>query len=310
MLRRRIVGNVLRNLCGVAILFSVTSTLAASPRAGQACRIHLESGRIYTATIDARTNDRLLWLRFTGPSTVVLRPVQWERVARVEAPDDSYSSFEFQQVAWEFIADVDQPEADDPRDDETATDETERQPFEYESDVAPTSDTDQRTFAELALDSLITTKVSSIDVDAYVANWDDDVEVDGLVVDMWPHDAQGDVVPVNGTVHVELIAQRTGVTRRQRRFQTIGSWTRAVRPETVGAGGARFRFEFQASHPEFDLDLLSRGLVHVRFVAPGHGTFDASDVLVRIRPYSSVRDQRELRGEGRFFPTERTGRTH
>jgi hypothetical protein len=44
--------------------------------------------------------------------------------------------------------------------------------------------------------------------------------------------------------------------------------------------------------------------VHVRLNVPGPGTFEATENLVRIRPYSLLRDaQQQLNGR-RFFPTE------
>jgi hypothetical protein len=67
---------------------------------------------------------------------------------------------------------------------------------------------------------------------------------------------------------------------------------------------------FGAVHPEFDSDWLASplGLVHVRLVAPGHGTFDSSRDAVRIRPWAPNRDQLELNTNRRFVPTEAVGR--
>jgi hypothetical protein len=63
-------------------------------------------------------------------------------------------------------------------------------------------------------------------------------------------------------------------------------------------------------HPEFDSDWFASpyGLVHVRLVAPGHGTFDASQDGLRIRPWAPSRDSLELKGYPRFLPTEAVGR--
>jgi hypothetical protein len=40
---------------------------------------------------------------------------------------------------------------------------------------------------------------------------------------------------------------------------------------------------------------------------PGQGTFETTESLLRIRPYSAVRDQLQLSTGRRFFPRERTG---
>ena len=69
--------------------------------------------------------------------------------------------------------------------------------------------------------------------------------------------------------------------------------------------GAVYRLAFQAVHPDFQFDLDPHGLVHARLSVPGDGAFEASQALVRIRAYSSVRDHVQQTTGSRFLPVER-----
>ena len=72
--------------------------------------------------------------------------------------------------------------------------------------------------------------------------------------------------------------------------------------------GYMLKLPYQSVHPEFDREINPFGLVHVRMAIAGHGVFEASSAMVRLRPYSSVRDhQQQWRGR-RFFHQEMTGR--
>ena len=152
--------------------------------------------------------------------------------------------------------------------------------------------------------------VRSLAVDAWVANWDDDVEVDGLVVQVIPQDDYGSMVPVRGVLEVNLLGERRGALKHRQSFVGLGRWTRRVRHDDFGPSGAVYRLPFQAVHPEFDLSKEPYGAVHVRLTVPGHGVFDATADMVRIRPYGTVRDHLQQATGERFFRTERTGAQH
>jgi hypothetical protein len=150
--------------------------------------------------------------------------------------------------------------------------------------------------------------VRSLAVDAYAANWDGDVEVDGLRVQLRPLDATGEVVPVEGTLEVTLIGWRTGRTNSRQPPVRLARWTRPVHSAELGPFGIEYRLPFQSVHPEFDLRWAPHGTVHARLSAPGQGVFDVTESTVRIRPYSAMRDHLEYVSGGRFLPVERTGR--
>ena len=156
-------------------------------------------------------------------------------------------------------------------------------------------------------------RVSSITFDARLANWDGDVETDGLLIDVLPLDRDQAAIPVSGTVEIELFAPPRRLSHDtphagEDTVVLVERWTRTIRPADFGASGARLRLPFGAVHPEFDTDLLAYGLVHVRLVAPGHGVFDDSRDAVRIRPWAPNRDQMEMNTGRRFLSTEGVGR--
>jgi len=145
-----------------------------------------------------------------------------------------------------------------------------------------------------------------------VANWDADVEVDGIVLRLSVHDARGNPMPVDGVVDAQLHAERfvraSDVPGRNgRRRQLLGHWRRTVHAEHAD-GEIVLRLPFEAVHPEFQHDVASFGLLHVQFTAPGHGVFHTTVRDVRIRPFSLMRDEIQHATHKRFLPGERTGR--
>lgn len=118
----------------------------------------------------------------------------------------------------------------------------------------------------------------------------------------------GNLVPVSGTLEVELIGERRGPAMITQDFPLLARWVQQVRPEDLGPSGAVYPLAFQAIHPEFNRDVGSQGLVHARLSVPGQGTFEATASMVRIRPCSSLRDHLQQLQGSRFSPYERTER--
>ena len=158
-----------------------------------------------------------------------------------------------------------------------------------------------------------TRRVRSVEFEAVLANWDGDVETDGLLLRLVPIDDQGQVAVVRVTLYVEFVA------RRQRDFNEapsqggstvdrIGRWTVQLGEADFRAGAATVKLPFQAIHPEFDTDWFGSGLVHIRFTGAGHGTFEQSLDGIRIRPFSPLRDGMQRQSGRRFLPSERTER--
>ena len=148
-------------------------------------------------------------------------------------------------------------------------------------------------------------RVRTLEVEASLGKWGPNVDVDGLVVEIYPLDEQGAIVPVQGTVEAELIGQGwDSVTAGG--FATLGHWVECVWPEDFGYRALRCRLPFQAVQPEFDLRWAAKGMVHVRLNVPGEGTFEATAATTRIRTFSEIRDNRQEATGQRYLPNERT----
>ena len=152
------------------------------------------------------------------------------------------------------------------------------------------------------------TQVCSLSIDAQVANLNRTVEADGLVLHIYPLDGAGNMIPVDGTLDVELIASVPPGWPRGEPLPSIGHWSFRLIPQQFGPAGAIVKLPFQGVHPEFDLNLGPYGLIHARLSIPGNGSFEASQAALRIRPYSMIRDQSQLIDGRRFFDVERVDR--
>ncbi len=160
-------------------------------------------------------------------------------------------------------------------------------------------------------------RVTMVATDPYIANWDGDVETDGLVVEIAPRDWYGGLVAAGGTVEVELFAAQRRVFHHAPlsggdTLELVERWTRSVSAPDFGPRGVQLRLPYGAIHPELRPDWMAGwyGLVHVKFTIPGHGVFEDSRDGVRVRPWAPNRDQLELNTGRRFVPTERLGRVN
>ena len=258
--------------------------------------VELASGRRFVARADPRTDTERLWLRWGEEDATVLRPIQWSRVVRAQVGPAWLTGPQLREAVAALRKVF-------PRQKPTAN-------FGKIQLIGIEEDFSNRSPArKTPEDGLTRLPVRSLAVDAWVANWDSDVEVDGLVVAVFPLDAQGRLVPVEGNLRVELIGRPPRSPRRENPYTRLGSWTRRVHSEAIGPRGAQLRLPFQAFHPESRPEAEPYGAVHVRLTVAGRGTFEATATDVRIRPYSAVRDRLQQATGRRFFPSELTTRT-
>ncbi len=256
--------------------------------------VHMLSGRTMTAKIDGRTDASQLWLRWESPGAEVLRPIQWQCVAAAEINGQKISGREFLDMVEQIRRDV---------------------PAQVDS--APTSRSivmlgtpgGNASKSSLALDNERESKaqrVQWLDIEAVPARWDEYCDIDGMSISIAPKDTYGRVVPVRGTLDVDLIAEHAGVVRPPYPFSRIAHWSRVVRPEDFGPYGAVFKLPFQDLNPEFDDHLGPHGAIHATLSVPGQDTFEAT-ADARIRPYSLIRDRLMQTTGRRFFPEETIG---
>jgi len=261
--------------------------------------VEMASGRTFIGQADEATDGSKLYLRYEIAGARVVRRLDWERVVKVRVGKDEFSAEEFRRR-------LPGP---------TAGDEN---PFRDEPEAVPRPRAlRQVTVARRPASSVQVTppdisgqlsRVTSLQITAAAANWDSDVETDGLLLRVCPLDAQGEVVPVQGTVDVDLVGDRPPAVYGGEVNVQLGRWSQSISPEQATAAGFVLRLPFQAVHPDFENNVGSFGVVHARLAVPGRGLFTASTGMVRVREFNLLRE-RMLQSRGvRFFPQEETGR--
>lgn len=267
----------------------LVSLIAVQGHAAEAVSVRLTDGSTITAEVHSRTNEEHLWLRFGSGRAVILRALAWDRIAEATAGAETIDAAALRRLAAE------QTEEDE------STPAAELQPAGEPS------------YAEQARHLLgFCPRVATVDFDVRIANWDQDVEFDGLVLRLFPLDTDGHLTCVRGTLNVELVAARrqdfNGVPSARGQLPSrLGQWSVNVNADEVTENGVAFKLPFQTNHPEFDTSWATHGLVHIRLVVPGQGVFEQSFDGVRVRPFAPLRDAMELHNGQRFLPTEQTG---
>lgn len=259
--------------------------------------VKLSSGREFTAVADPRSSADKLWLRFETRSAKVLRPVNWDHISElhvdgVQVPIDDFRA-NVQDFAagelniWEFGPDQAQPG--------------------NRQNIDPwfSSGMSHADAAEFVLGTV--PRVAAISADVSLGNWDGDVEADGLLVTLHPTSSQGWLIPASGTLEVTLFAPQSSKVTSHQAIRKLGRWSIPVNTADFVAGSPRYKLNFQAIHPEFDLEYSHLGLANVKFVVPGSGVFEASS-NVRVRAFSPVRDWLQREGRPRFLSMERVAR--
>jgi hypothetical protein len=267
--------------------------LAGSPATAQEILVELTSGRSFLAAVDARTDESRLWLRFGDATAHILRPVAWDHVVRIQAEGRPISPDELRRkaaaqpkpVVPDLAAQLEQlAQAREPQPG-TVVPPPPVAPFDRASE-AP--------------------RVRALALEAWLANWDADVEADGLVVEAYPLDEFGQAIAVSGSLELELYGARRLTATRGEPLPLVSRWTAMLRADDV-LPSQRVKLPFQDLDPEYDVALSSLGEVHGRLVVPGEGVFEATTGVVRIRAYSPIRDRRQQLRGSRFFPHDLTG---
>ena len=153
------------------------------------------------------------------------------------------------------------------------------------------------------------TRVKSLHIEARLAQWDDDVQPDGLQVLVFPRDASGALAAVNGEIELRLLGEIEPYSGGNHdpltpKFRELERSTSIVRLADFADGAAVYNIPFSQFHPDFDLDVASSAIVHARLGVPGQGAFESSDAQVELRDFSRIRDQLQLHTPQRFFPIE------
>jgi hypothetical protein len=246
--------------------------------------VRLDDGRSVAGEVDARTNEHRLWLRTTAPAIVLRSGFEWERIVSARHRDRVLSDQDLRQLVPTWKSELSNDSFF------TAPD------WRKVNDNRRTRGGDRR--------------VRSLHIEGVVANWDDDVEADGLKLFVFPRAADGRVVPVDGVLDVRLFGHVVGPAKRRslfperQLFPELERWSKRLRASDFGPQGAVYKLPFRRIHPEINLNIGADGLLHARLGVSGQGAFDASSATLRIRPSSRFRDQLQHHTDRRFLPIE------
>ena len=259
--------------------------------------VQVTSGREFRGFLDAASDNKQIVLRTVRDQVTLQRPIQWERVISAFVNGQPTDVAALRELAVHTQGTGEQ-----------------RQKILARRISLQATDT-ANSNATPVTGGVAAPRVAMVSFDASVANWDADVETDGVVIDVAPLDQDRRLVPAAGTLEVELYApqRRTldlAPTSGGQTLELVERWTRAIQPSDFTASGVRVRLPFGAITPELQPRWMASpyGLVHIRLAVPGHGVFEDSRDLIRLRPYAPNRDRLEMKTGQRFLPTENLGR--
>lgn len=260
---------------GVAIANTAESAGPPSVPPSRTVVVHMVSGRVFTAELDARTDEADLWLQWRRGKITLGRPVQWDYISRVELAGDDFAGEAVRQAVVALRREAPVP------------DQSRHKAISLVGVAA--EDSSPATSPEAAVESgalgsRVNAGVTSLAIHAEVGNWDADAASDGLVVEVCPRNAEGLVVSVGGVLDVELIAPSP---TRQDESIVLERWTRTIDTAHCDSIGATCHLPFQRFDP--GRDGASCGEVRARLMVPGEGVFEATTPIIRIRPYHVVR---------------------
>lgn len=288
---------VARILSTCLALVALSVVAAAAKAADPELVVDVASRRQFRGALDGASNSDHLVLRTEHAGIILRRPIRWERVTAATADGAPIEITALRKMAMSrHPAPTNKPSL--------------LTKIEMRSEAPPKyAPTEQQPVAEEP------PRVAMVAFDPAIANWDGDVETDGVLIDVAPLDINRRLIPVSGTLEVELYAQQRrtldlapqsgGAT-----LELVERWTRAINPEDFGPSGVRLRLPFGAITPELQPNWTAwhYGLVHVRLSVPGHGVFEDSRDGVRVRPWAPNRDRLEMWTGQRFLSTENLGR--
>jgi hypothetical protein len=241
--------------------------------------VWLEDGRMLAGQVDPRTNDERLWLRTSSPTFVVATSAAWTHIKAVNANGTRMSCDEFAKRVDEF------------------------RPQQADANLlhkpAGAADTHVTTaVARPAQQPNGATRVVSLDVEARVANWDQDPETDGVEIRVFPRNTLGDVVPVSGQITATLIARNQLPAPDPKAFPQLGRWSLQADSNDFATSGAVYRLPFRGTHPDDDFSLEPYGLIEVSFYVFGQGRM-TSDATVYLHKFNPIRRDMQRHADDR-----------
>ena len=237
--------------------------------AGELVVVWLEDGRMLAGEVDPRTNDDRLWLRSSSRTFVVSTSAGWEQIKAVNAGGVRLPVDEFSKRMDEFL-----PKGGEPTE----------LPAVASAGIPNVTTPVIRSIPQ----KNAATRVTSLDVEARVANWDQDAETDGVEIRVFPRNTFGELVPVSGQITATLVGRDQLPTREHSVFPQLGRWSLQADTSDFGSYGGVYRLPFRNRHPDQDRSLVQYGLVEVSLYVAGQGRF-TSDATIYLYPFNPVR---------------------
>jgi hypothetical protein len=243
-----------------------------------------DNGRTLAGEIDSRSDKQALWVRRSEDNIVLTTAVAWSEIVSVKLDDKQIESAELLHNVKEIATSG------------PATFLTEYEQFDRSRKPAESYDSAGRL------------EIMSVEIDAGLVNLDRTVEPDGLVLALSAVDSHGNYVPVRGTLNARLVVERIDQHRGVVSFEEFQRWSSAVSLADFHDGIAELPLRFRSASPEFDWELCTAALLHVRLGVFGEGNFEAS-VPVAIHQFNPFRDEMRNQQGSRFFRDELTHNT-
>ncbi len=283
--------------------------------------VRMRDGRIARGELDQQTDEVRLWIKISDPGIVLSSSFPWSEIELIENEQAEISKSDvLKRVAAIKTGTNPQTELQDriafwlPNQVSDANLSNDGKDAKQAKTDGPISGGGQSEIAE-SEKLLQSQRVEYLEIDARAMNWDTDVELDGLLVNVRPFDGEGRVVPVNAQIRFQLFGERYATTTRRTfdasiPFPQVGDWTQKIRKADFGPDGVTVKLPFRRLHPEFNTDLAAHSLLTARLGISGQGTFDASAADVFIRPLSRYRDDlfQRTRSHQRYLGDETTRR--
>ena len=243
-------------------------------------------GRELVGAVDDRTTDTNLWLRIDTKNISYARSIPWSEVTSLVHNGNSIDRLNFVQRSRRLAT-------------RRAAKTVIAPPRNQTYDRSSRSDQNNRRSSG---------RVSSLQVEAYVANNDADARDDQIVLQIAPVDRTGNLVAVRGEVTVRLFGVRH-TARHTRSYEQLGQWSAPIGANDFRNGAAAFPMSLRGLEIERDTDVGPLARVHVRLGVFGSGAYEAT-APVRLRAFDPLADELQLQTGSRFFRGERapTGR--
>lgn len=265
-------------------IFGLMLGFCAACLAAEKITVLLADGRILRGVVDSHTDSHRLWLRRDTERVELASALPWERIVeghiagQVVTPDELRLWADRHRAPGRKFRDI--PAG----------------PVVVQTPVSVTNAMKPRTLI----------------IDAILAQWDDDVQTDGVRIFVMPVNAGGTIVPVDGEIEFTLVVETDPFSGRplpnpRRKFHELERRSQLVRRADFSHGAAVYELSFSRMHPDFALEVAPQALVHAKLGVPGTGVFEASDSQVMLREYSCFRDHLQYFTHRRYLMLESGG---